>query len=165
MGGVLRDLETGEKRAPDLENQNNNKTPPPPARRLTGEKARCATAGAEYVPEWNSLVAFKVPRFHEVTAVTSNRPRYSIFGWFLQPGQLYPLHAAGAAAAGAAKRPRKRRESSSDRGTGGKRSKFTTLEELEPGAAAPRCKLARRILAREAKTKAKRQASRLAGDV
>jgi hypothetical protein len=32
-----------------------------------------------------------VPRFHEVTAVTASRPRYSIFGWFLKPGRIYPL--------------------------------------------------------------------------
>ncbi len=51
-------------------------------------------AGNEYVPEFNSLVAFKVPRYHQVTAVASSeRPRYSIFGWFLQPGKLYELYA------------------------------------------------------------------------
>uniref|UniRef100_A0A7S1IN91 Prolyl 4-hydroxylase alpha subunit domain-containing protein n=1 Tax=Eutreptiella gymnastica TaxID=73025 RepID=A0A7S1IN91_9EUGL len=44
-----------------------------------------------YVPEFNSLVAFTVPRWHEVTGVTTQRPRYSVFGWFLQPGHLYPL--------------------------------------------------------------------------
>jgi Rps23 Pro-64 3,4-dihydroxylase Tpa1-like proline 4-hydroxylase len=27
--------------------------------------------GTRYVPEFNSLVAFRIPRFHEVTAVTA----------------------------------------------------------------------------------------------
>ena len=38
------------------------------------------------VPAFNRLVAFDVPRYHEVTAVTVEddvlRPRLSIFGWF-----------------------------------------------------------------------------------
>ncbi|GAB4812976.1 hypothetical protein N2152v2_000022 [Parachlorella kessleri] len=44
-----------------------------------------------YVPLFNSVVMFRVPRFHEVTPVTSSRPRYSLFGWFLQPGRRYEL--------------------------------------------------------------------------
>jgi len=49
--------------------------------------------GKEYVPEFNSLVAFQVPRYHEVTAVAANSaPRYSIFGWTLIPGALYELY-------------------------------------------------------------------------
>jgi hypothetical protein len=44
------------------------------------------------VPEFNSLVAFRIPRFHEVTAVTADRARYSIFGWFLTEGVLYDLY-------------------------------------------------------------------------
>ena len=44
-----------------------------------------------YVPEFNSVIAFRVPRYHEVTHMRTNRPRYSVFGWFLQPGQLYEL--------------------------------------------------------------------------
>ena len=47
--------------------------------------------GTRYVPEFNSLVAFRIPRFHEVTAVTADRARYSIFGWFLTEGILYDL--------------------------------------------------------------------------
>ena len=35
------------------------------------------------VPEWNSIVAFRVPRMHEVTTCKTNRCRYSVFGWFL----------------------------------------------------------------------------------
>jgi len=44
-----------------------------------------------YVPEFNSLIAFTIPRFHEVEAVIADRPRYSLFGWFLQEGILYDL--------------------------------------------------------------------------
>ena len=47
--------------------------------------------GHRYVPEYNSLIAFRIPRFHEVTAVTANRARYSVFGWFLTEGILYDL--------------------------------------------------------------------------
>jgi len=42
-------------------------------------------------PEFNSLVCFRVPRWHAVTAVTCDVPRYSVFGWFLRPGRLYAL--------------------------------------------------------------------------
>jgi len=42
-----------------------------------------------YVPTFNKLIAFMVPRFHEVTAVTSNIPRLSLFGWFLVEGDIY----------------------------------------------------------------------------
>ncbi|GIL72735.1 hypothetical protein Vretimale_4446 [Volvox reticuliferus] len=48
--------------------------------------------GRKYVPLWNSVVAFRVPRYHAVTPMTTNRPRYSIFGWFLEPGRLYELY-------------------------------------------------------------------------
>jgi len=44
------------------------------------------------VPEFNSLIAFRIPRYHEVTAVTVDRARYSIFGWFLTEGILYDLY-------------------------------------------------------------------------
>ena len=44
-----------------------------------------------YVPQFNSVIALKVPRYHQVTPVSSNRPRLSVFGWFLQPGRLYDL--------------------------------------------------------------------------
>ena len=40
--------------------------------------------GRRFVPEFNSLVAFRVPREHEVTRCTGDRPRYSVFGWFLR---------------------------------------------------------------------------------
>jgi Rps23 Pro-64 3,4-dihydroxylase Tpa1-like proline 4-hydroxylase len=38
----------------------------------------------EYVPEFNSLIVFRVPRPHEVTKVTAKAPekRFSIFGWY-----------------------------------------------------------------------------------
>uniref|UniRef100_A0A0G4I3J3 Prolyl 4-hydroxylase alpha subunit domain-containing protein n=1 Tax=Chromera velia CCMP2878 TaxID=1169474 RepID=A0A0G4I3J3_9ALVE len=49
--------------------------------------------GMRVVPEFNSLVAFRVPRYHEVTRVSPScgRSRYSVFGWFLQEGRLYEL--------------------------------------------------------------------------
>jgi hypothetical protein len=51
--------------------------------------------GTSYVPEFNSLVAFRIPRFHEVKAVTADRARYSIFGWFLTEGIIYDLFKGG----------------------------------------------------------------------
>jgi hypothetical protein len=39
----------------------------------------------EHVPLFNSLVAFRVPRMHEVTPLNTDRPRFSIFGWFYRP--------------------------------------------------------------------------------
>lgn len=48
--------------------------------------------GKEYVPEYNSLVAFHVPRFHEVKPVLApSVERYSVFGWFFKPGISYEL--------------------------------------------------------------------------
>lgn len=49
--------------------------------------------GSRYTPRFNSIVLFRVPRYHEVEAVTgrSPLPRYSVFGWFLKPGRLYDL--------------------------------------------------------------------------
>lgn len=43
------------------------------------------------VPIYNSLVAFEVPRMHAVSAVTGDRYRYSIFGWWHQKGKRYEL--------------------------------------------------------------------------
>jgi Rps23 Pro-64 3,4-dihydroxylase Tpa1-like proline 4-hydroxylase len=37
----------------------------------------------EHKPVFNSMVAFRVPRLHEVTPVKSDRNRFSLFGWFL----------------------------------------------------------------------------------
>lgn len=48
-------------------------------------------AGDEYIPEFNSLIAFKIPRYHEVTPVQQPAIRWSIFGWILKPGHLYDL--------------------------------------------------------------------------
>lgn len=42
-----------------------------------------------YLPSFNRLVAFRVPRMHAVTPVIGPRPRLSIFGWWLAPGMLY----------------------------------------------------------------------------
>ncbi len=53
-----------------------------------------------HVPTFNTLCAFRVPRWHAVTplaapphgASASAAPRrLSLFGWFLQPGELYEL--------------------------------------------------------------------------
>lgn len=47
----------------------------------------------EYVPEFNSLVLFEIPRYHIVTKVQPLFNRFSIFGWTLEPGtSLYTLH-------------------------------------------------------------------------
>uniref|UniRef100_A0A383W562 Fe2OG dioxygenase domain-containing protein n=1 Tax=Tetradesmus obliquus TaxID=3088 RepID=A0A383W562_TETOB len=46
----------------------------------------------QHLPAFNSVVAFRIPRWHEVKPVTGDRPRYSIFGWFLEPGKLYELN-------------------------------------------------------------------------
>ncbi len=34
--------------------------------------------GATHVPRFNRVVAFRIPRWHEVTAVTAARPRLSV---------------------------------------------------------------------------------------
>ncbi|KAK3238521.1 hypothetical protein CYMTET_51474 [Cymbomonas tetramitiformis] len=47
--------------------------------------------GDAYSPEFNSLIVFRVPRDHMVTAVKTAMPRYSIFGWWLEQGELYSL--------------------------------------------------------------------------
>lgn len=44
---------------------------------------------SKIVPKFNTLIAFTVPRFHEVTKMTTSRIRYSFFGWFLSEGDLY----------------------------------------------------------------------------
>jgi len=37
-----------------------------------------------YIPEFNSLIAFKIPRNHRVTVLNTDKPRFSVFGWFLK---------------------------------------------------------------------------------
>lgn len=47
---------------------------------------------AEHVPSFNTFIAFTVPRMHAVGPVlVEDRPRLSLFGWWLQPGRLYEL--------------------------------------------------------------------------
>ena len=47
-----------------------------------------------YVPQFNRLILFRVPRWHLVEAVkTDKAKRMSIFGWFCSPGVLYDLEA------------------------------------------------------------------------
>ena len=53
-----------------------------------------------YVPKFNSVIAFRVPRYHEVTCMNTNQPRFSVFGWYLQPGHLYKLFQGDDADAG-----------------------------------------------------------------
>jgi Rps23 Pro-64 3,4-dihydroxylase Tpa1-like proline 4-hydroxylase len=51
-----------------------------------------ASPPSAIVPQFNTLVAFRVPRLHEVTPVlTDAKRRYSVFGWLLTEGELYPL--------------------------------------------------------------------------
>mmetsp|Transcript_8344 Transcript_8344/g.13518 ORF Transcript_8344/g.13518 Transcript_8344/m.13518 type:complete len:296 (+) Transcript_8344:190-1077(+) len=40
------------------------------------------STGLEHVPKFNSLVAFRVPRMHEVSLMKTTRARFSLFGWF-----------------------------------------------------------------------------------
>jgi hypothetical protein len=58
---------------------------------MGGVLVDCPT-GKRFVPEFNSVIAFRIPRFHEVEAVKADRPRYSIFGWFLSEELLYDLN-------------------------------------------------------------------------
>jgi len=41
--------------------------------------------GTEHVPRFNTLVAFRVPRLHQVSPLTTNRARVSVFGWLYEP--------------------------------------------------------------------------------
>ena len=69
--------------------------------------------GELIVPEFNTLVAFRVPRLHEVTRMATDRPRLTVFGWMLRPGRLYdlapPPRSADAASSGARKRRKRKR--------------------------------------------------------
>ena len=55
-------------------------------------------AGTEHVPHFNTLFAFDVPRWHAVKPPAPDAPgrRLSLFGWFLQRGEAYPLDGAAA---------------------------------------------------------------------
>ena len=47
---------------------------------------------AAVVPRFNTLVAFRVPRWHAVTPLAPGAPRrLSLFGWFLRPGEAYEV--------------------------------------------------------------------------
>merc|ERR1712194_102556 len=41
--------------------------------------------GKYIAPKHNSLVAFQVPRLHEVQKMKTDRPRFSVFGWLYAP--------------------------------------------------------------------------------
>jgi len=47
--------------------------------------------GVSHVPLFNSVVAFRVPRRHEVEVVKTDRARLSIFGWFYVPCEAEPV--------------------------------------------------------------------------
>mmetsp|Transcript_29756 Transcript_29756/g.60081 ORF Transcript_29756/g.60081 Transcript_29756/m.60081 type:complete len:226 (+) Transcript_29756:322-999(+) len=86
-GGVLIDCETGKRYTQ-------------PCFVHSTACAQCFTF-LRYVPEYNSAVTFRIPRYHEVTAVEADRARYSVFGWFLQPGIHYDLYKGGRAGSNA----------------------------------------------------------------
>lgn len=69
---------------------------------------------ARHVPIYNALRVFEVPHWHAVTAVTSERYRYSIFGWWHQKGKRYELpnapSADSTASRGEGTRPKKKRK-------------------------------------------------------
>jgi Rps23 Pro-64 3,4-dihydroxylase Tpa1-like proline 4-hydroxylase len=50
-----------------------------------------------HVPEFNSLIAFRIPRWHAVTPVTTAHPRYSVRGRQLDLGQARQASALQAA--------------------------------------------------------------------
>ncbi|CAG9464829.1 unnamed protein product [Pedinophyceae sp. YPF-701] len=93
-GGLFRDLEHGA-RAADSNPRRRKRgglravsdTVPP----RTGPTAR------EVVPEFNSAVFFRVPHWHEVTAVRApaGTKRFSVFGWWLTEERLYHLNLGG----------------------------------------------------------------------
>jgi hypothetical protein len=61
--------------------------------------ARLSMGGGATKNSWRaSCAGCRVPRYHEVTPVATSRARYSIFGWFLQPGRRYELYTGAEAA-------------------------------------------------------------------
>ena len=81
-------------------------------------------ANAAIAPRHNSLVAFRVPRLHEVQMPTSDRPRYSVFGW------LY-------ARVGAEKRPKRPATAPPDEGAKRKKKKKKKKKPNSKKEAAP----------------------------
>lgn len=74
--------------------------------------------GMSYVPEFNSLIAYHVPRQYEVTPILSEEPLLSVFGWYLQEGELYDLKpptSAEIAEQNKAKKTKKEREKAAKR--------------------------------------------------
>jgi hypothetical protein len=93
--------------------------------------------GERVVPEFNSAILFRVPRWHQVEKVAQGveRPRYSVFGWYLVPGKLYELGDGGE---GDGEAKRQREETDDEEEDGGDEE-----GPMEPA----RCKLAQRIMA------------------
>ncbi|KAL4418797.1 hypothetical protein ABPG77_010206 [Micractinium sp. CCAP 211/92] len=96
MGGALVDLEAppeegeaswqepgGCEAAAGADGQPGARPPQHPAQRRRGRVL---------VPHFNTAVFFRVPHWHAVTPLTTDRPRFSVFGWFLQLGKLYELY-------------------------------------------------------------------------
>lgn len=107
-------------------------------------------AGKTYVPVFNSIIMFRIPRMHKVTAVvTSTCPRYSIFGWFLQPGKIYELD--GGTNEGPMPLTKKRKNAAMQKG--GRRGS----SDDDHTNRVPRCKLALRILMNDKEKKKKRK--------
>ncbi|PSC76917.1 cupin superfamily subfamily [Micractinium conductrix] len=94
--------------------------------------------GRLYVPRWNSAVFFRVPRYHAVTPLTTDRPRYSVFGWFLQPGRLYELYTGEGEQDGEQQQQdeEQQKEKTSDRRTDGQ-AQQGRLQQGDAAAAAP----------------------------
>ncbi|GFR40917.1 hypothetical protein Agub_g1573, partial [Astrephomene gubernaculifera] len=93
--------------------------------------------GARYVPMWNSVVAFRVPRYHAVTEMTTERPRYSIFGWFLEPGKLYPLYRGDEDSQGGGQQQQQLKEQQQLREQQQQRKRKALPQPQEPQSAAP----------------------------
>mmetsp|Transcript_356 Transcript_356/g.1196 ORF Transcript_356/g.1196 Transcript_356/m.1196 type:complete len:331 (+) Transcript_356:115-1107(+) len=78
------------------------------------QEADAGKPEARHIPIYNGLMVFEVPHWHAVTAVTTERYRYSLFGWWHQQGERYDSPGASLSASttakGTGKRPRKKRK-------------------------------------------------------
>ena len=206
-GGLLVDLEAAVVPTQQAQRQQQGTA----ATAAGGMAAAAAGAGKAYVPLFNSAVFFRVPRYHSVTPLLTDRPRwgrgagaglvfagfsavpllttackptpaaprwccccrFSVFGWFLQPGQLYDLFTGEKAveeqqqqqqeprrqqlpapekASSKASRPNKKMDGSS-------KQRHEDGGQEDPAAAAdpPQCLLAQRLLAKAAARQRRRQ--------
>jgi hypothetical protein len=120
--------------------------------------------GAAYVPEFNSLVAFHVPREYEITPVLSDDPLLSVFGWYLQEGELYdlkrpdPAAKAAGAAADAAADDSKKQNSRREREKAARRKERAKAKKKEEQSAVP--EFLRALAAEREKCRVNREFSR-----